>query len=357
MQSTILVTGGAGFIGSNFVRDWIASEQSAVVNLDKLTYAGNLASLAGLESDPRHVFVQGDVADPSLVFSLLEEHRPRAVVHFAAESHVDRSIAGPAPFVATNVVGTFTLLEAARDYWSRLASPDRERFRFLHVSTDEVYGDLAPDEAPFTERTRYAPSSPYAASKAGADHFVRAYHRTYGFPAIISNCSNNYGPYQLPEKLIPLTILNALARERLPVYGDGAQSRDWLHVADHCEALRSVLARAAPGATYNIGGNCERSNLDVVRSICAIVDELATDGAPHSKLIEFVGDRPGHDRRYAIDTSLVARDLGWQPRRTFEEGLRATVDWYLANREWVSRVTTGEHRRWIETHYRESRRA
>jgi dTDP-glucose 4,6-dehydratase len=276
-------------------------------------------------------------------------------VHFAAESHVDRSIAGPAPFVETNVVGTFTLLEAARDYCSRATAAERDAFRFLHVSTDEVYGALERDDPRFTERSRYAPSSPYAASKAAADHLVRAYQRTYGLPTLIGNCSNNYGPYQFPEKLIPLTILNALRGEKLPVYGDGAQVRDWLHVADHCEALRTILARAAPGATYNIGGECERTNLDVVRSICALLDEMNPDGAPHARLIEHVADRPGHDRRYAIDGSAIAREIGWRPRESFAHGLRSTIEWYTTHRDWVESVTSGEYRRWIDSHYRESR--
>ena len=357
MPSSILVTGGAGFIGSNFVRPWLACEDGALVNLDKLTYAGNLANLAGLENDPRHVFVRGDIADAALVASLLEEHRPRAIVHLAAESHVDRSIAGPAPFIQTNVVGTFTLLEAAREYVSRLPAPEREAFRFLHVSTDEVYGTLAPGDPPFSERSPFAPNSPYAASKAGADHLVRAYHRTYGLPTITTNCSNNYGPYQSPEKLIPLTILNAAAGKALPVYGDGAQVRDWLHVADHCSALRLALVRGAPGKTYPIGGNCERANIDVVRTICSILDELEPGGAPHERLIRFVTDRPGHDRRYAIDCSTAATDIGWSPRKSFAAALRSTVEWYLGHGEWVRHATSGEHSRWVESHYRESRLA
>ncbi|HEX2830013.1 MAG TPA: dTDP-glucose 4,6-dehydratase [Burkholderiales bacterium] len=357
MQPTILVTGGAGFIGSNFVRAWMAAETDTVVNLDKLTYAGNRASLADLDGDPRHVFVHGDIADATLVAQLLGQHRPRAIVHFAAESHVDRSISGPAPFVQTNVVGTFTLLEAAREYWSRAPSGERDAFRFLHVSTDEVYGSLAPDDRPFTERSRYAPNSPYAASKAGADHLVRSYRHTYGLPTLIGNCSNNYGPYQFPEKLIPLTIFNALRGGRIPVYGDGAQVRDWLHVSDHCAALRTMLAHAAPGATYNIGGNAERANLEVVRALCALVDAMRPEGAPRSRLIEHVADRPGHDRRYAIDGSAIARDLGWRPRVAFDEGLRATIEWYLANGAWVDSVTSGEYRRWIDVQYCVSRRA
>ena len=353
MQS-ILVTGGAGFIGSNFVRQWIACESGELVNLDKLTYAGNLGNLSDLEAEPRHVFAQGDIGDRELVSSLLERHRPRAIVHFAAESHVDRSISGPAPFIETNVVGTFTLLETAREYWSRLASPERETFRFLHVSTDEVYGTLQPDDPPFSERSQYSPNSPYAASKAAADHLVRAYHHTYGLPTITSNCSNNYGPYQFPEKLIPLTILNAIAGKTLPVYGDGGQVRDWLYVTEHCEALRLALARGKPGQTYTIGGNCERTNLDVVRSVCSILDELRPDGAPHERLIRFVADRPGHDRRYAIDGSTAAKEIDWSPRKSFAHGLRATIEWYLANGEWVQGVTSGEYRRWIDAHYRES---
>jgi dTDP-glucose 4,6-dehydratase len=353
MQS-ILVTGGAGFIGSNFVRQWITSETGELVNLDKLTYAGNLGNLSDLEGEPRHVFAHGDIGDRALVASLLERHRPRAIVHFAAESHVDRSIAGPAAFIETNVVGTFTLLEAAREYWSRLATPEREAFRFLHVSTDEVYGALQPDDPPFSERSQYAPNSPYAASKAAADHLVRAYHHTYGLPTITTNCSNNYGPYQFPEKLIPLTILNAVAGEALPIYGDGGQIRDWLHVADHCEALRAILAKGRLGQTYAIGGRCERSNIDLVRTLCAILDETQPAGAPHARLIRFVADRPGHDRRYAIDGSRTATEIGWTPRTEFIQGLRATIDWYLAHRDWLDHVTSGEYRSWVDMHYRTS---
>ena len=331
MEATILVTGGAGFIGSNFVRHWIAREDGTIVDLDKLTYAGSLANLTDLSNERRHVFVRGDVSDANLVASLLEQHRPRAMLHFAAESHVDRSIAGPADFVQTNLVGTFTLLEAARAYWTALPAGERDAFRFVHISTDEVYGSLAADAAPFTEASHYAPNSPYAASKAGADHLVRAYHRTYGLPTLTSNCSNNYGPYQYPEKLIPLTIVNACAGKPLPVYGDGRNVRDWLHVEDHCEALRVLLAKGSPGETYNIGGGAERANIDVVHAICRILDELRPSAAPHSKLVAYVEDRLGHDRRYAVDSSRMQRDLGWQPRRDFESGLRATVEWHVAH--------------------------
>ncbi len=342
----ILVTGGAGFIGSNFVRQWIAEERSPLVNLDKLTYAGNLDSLAEVEGHPRYAFVQGDIGDSPLVARLLAEHRPRAIVHFAAESHVDRSIDGPAAFVETNVVGTFRLLEAARRHWCGLPEPERAAFRFLHVSTDEVYGALGPS-GKFTETTPYAPNSPYSASKAASDHFVRAYHHTFGLPVLVTNCSNNYGPYQFPEKLIPLMILNALEGRPLPVYGDGQQVRDWLYVEDHCRAIRAVLARGTPGEVYNIGGDCERANLDVVRSICRIVDDLRP-GLPHApcwSLVTYVTDRPGHDRRYAIDASKIRGQLGWQPQECFESGLRRTVAWYLEHRDWVERITSGKYRR------------
>jgi len=343
---TILVTGGAGFIGSNFVRQWIGEEQSRVVNLDRLTYAGNLDSLAEIADDPRHVFVEGDICDGPLVSRLLEQYRPRAVVHFAAESHVDRSIDGPGAFVQTNVVGTFRLLEAARAYWSALPEPERSAFRFLHASTDEVYGSLGP-VGKFSEQTPYAPNSPYSASKAASDLFVRAYHHTYGLPVLVTNCSNNYGPYQFPEKLIPLMILNALEGKPLPVYGDGQQVRDWLYVEDHCRAVRVVLGRGTVGEVYNIGGDCERANLDVVRSICALVDELRPDlpHAPCSSLIRFVTDRPGHDRRYAIDAAKIQQQLGWRPRESFDSALRQTVQWYLDNGVWVERITSGKYRR------------
>ena len=345
-MTPILVTGGAGFIGSNFVRQWMEEEKTPVVNLDKLTYAGNLDSLAGVADSPLYLFVQGDVCDGPLVSRLLAEHRPRAVVNFAAESHVDRSIDGPAAFVETNVVGTFRLLEAARQYWSTLGEPQQSQFRFLHVSTDEVYGSLGPTGL-FSEETPYAPNSPYSASKAAADHFVRAYHHTYGLSAVVTNCSNNYGPYQFPEKLIPLMILNALEGKPLPVYGDGQQVRDWLYVEDHCRAIRTVLARGTPGEVYNIGGDCERANLDVVNTIAAIVDRLRPD-LPHrpcSSLVTFVTDRPGHDRRYAIDAGKIRRQLGWEPQENFQSGLERTVRWYIENRTWVERVTSGKYRR------------
>ena len=347
----ILVTGGAGFIGSNFVLDWLGAEGTPVVNLDKLTYAGNLRNLESLGSDARHVFVRGDIGDADLVARLLKEHRPRAIVHLAAESHVDRSIHGASQFVETNVAGTLALLDAAKAYWSALPPPEREHFRFLHVSTDEVFGSLGAADPAFSETSAYAPNSPYAASKAASDHLVRAYHHTYGLPTVTTNCSNNYGPFQFPEKLIPLVIVNALAGKPLPVYGDGRHVRDWLHVGDHCDALRAVLARGVPGATYNIGGRSERANIDVVRSICAILDTLHPDGAPHADLVEHVADRPGHDRRYAIDSTRIARELGWAPRERFETGLRSTVAWYLDHMDWVGSVTSGEYRSWMDAHY------
>jgi dTDP-glucose 4,6-dehydratase len=353
ISDAILVTGGAGFIGSNFVLEWLATEGTPVVNLDKLTYAGNPENLAALRGDARHLFVRGDVCDRALVRRLLAEHRPRAIVHFAAESHVDRSIRGPADFVQTNVLGTFALLEEARDYWSSLDAAAKERFRFVHVSTDEVYGSLGPADPPFTEATPYAPNSPYAASKAAADHFARAYHRTYGLPVIATNCSNNYGPYQFPEKLIPLAIVRALEGRPVPVYGEGANVRDWLYVADHCEAVRLALARGRPGETYNIGGGAERTNLEVVRAICAILDELRPGARPggHASLVTFVKDRPGHDFRYAMDASKIRRELGWRARESFETGLRKTVQWYLDHMDWVASVTSGEYRKWIRIHY------
>ncbi|HEY1602690.1 MAG TPA: dTDP-glucose 4,6-dehydratase [Pirellulales bacterium] len=345
-MSTVLVTGGAGFIGSCFVRQWLHEEADCIVNLDKLTYAGNLDSLEQVEDHPRHRFVQGDICDRATVARLLDEYQPRAIVNFAAESHVDRSIDGPAEFVQTNVVGTFQLLEAARAYWNDLPQREQARFRFLQVSTDEVYGSLG-KTGKFHETTPYAPNSPYSASKASCDHFVRAYHHTYGLPTLITNCSNNYGPYQFPEKLIPLMILNAIEGKPLPVYGDGQQVRDWLFVEDHCRAIRLVLAAASPGETYNIGGDCERANLAIVNAISELVDsrlpELAH--APCRSLITHVTDRPGHDRRYAIDASKIHRDLGWRPLQDFETGLALTVDWYLANRRWVERVTSGSYRR------------
>jgi dTDP-glucose 4,6-dehydratase len=347
----ILVTGGAGFIGSNFVLDWIANEDEPVVNLDKLTYAGNVANLAALAGDARHVFVKGDIADAALLATLFAQHKPRAVVHFAAESHVDRSIHGPAAFVQTNVVGTFELLEAARTHWNGLAADAKSAFRFLHVSTDEVYGSLSESAPAFTETTPYAPNSPYSASKAASDHLVRAYHHTYGMPVLTTNCSNNYGPYQFPEKLIPLMIANALEGKPLPVYGDGRQVRDWLYVKDHCEAIRAALARGRPGEVYNIGGNAERRNIDVVNAICATLQQLRPREGGYEKLITSVADRPGHDRRYAIDASKITHELGWKPRESFETGLAKTVRWYLDHAQWVAQVKSGEYRRWIETHY------
>lgn len=347
----ILVTGGAGFIGANFVLDWIAAEGASVLNLDKLTYAGNPANLAKLQDDSRYIFAHGDINDRALVSVLLQQHRPTAVVHFAAESHVDRSIHGPAAFVQTNVVGTFSLLEEVRVYWTSLPEPDRTRFRFLHVSTDEVYGSLDDTDPAFSESTAYAPNSPYAASKAGSDHLVRAYHHTYGLPTITTNCSNNYGPLQFPEKLIPLMILNALNGKPLPVYGDGKNVRDWLYVSDHCTGIRTALARGRPGETYNIGGNSEKNNLEVVHAVSAILDELHPAGAPHSKLITFVKDRPGHDRRYAIDATKIKRELGWEPTERFETGLRKTVEWYLTNDIWVQSVVSGDYRRWVDLNY------
>ncbi|HEX9301446.1 MAG TPA: dTDP-glucose 4,6-dehydratase [Casimicrobiaceae bacterium] len=346
----ILVTGGAGFIGANFVLDWLASCDEPVVNLDKLTYAGNLGNLASLRNDPRHVFVRGDIGERAQVEALLREHRPRAVVNFAAESHVDRSIHGPADFVATNVVGTFTLLETTRAWWAGLSETSRAEFRFLHVSTDEVYGSLGPDDPPFAETTPYAPNSPYSASKAASDHFVRAWQHTYGFPVLTTNCSNNYGPRQFPEKLIPLLIVNALAGKPLPVYGDGGNVRDWLFVADHCAAIRQVLAAGRIGETYNVGGNAEKTNLDVVATVCRILARLKP-GRDYAALVTFVKDRPGHDRRYAIDATKIRRELGWTPKETFESGLERTVRWYLDNGAWLAAVTSRDYRNWISLNY------
>lgn len=346
----ILVTGGAGFIGANFVLDWLGATDEPVVNLDKLTYAGNLANLASLKGDVRHIFAQGDIADRALVEQLLTQHRPQAIVNFAAESHVDRSIHGPAPFIETNVVGTFTLLDAARFFYAGLARQEQASFRFLHVSTDEVYGSLGPSGASFSETTAYAPNSPYAASKAAADHLVRAYHHTYGLPVLTTNCSNNYGPRQFPEKLIPLMIHHALAGKSLPVYGDGGNVRDWLYVGDHCAAIRAVLKRGRPGETYNIGGNAERTNLDVVRTMCRILGELRP-GADYSAQIAFVKDRPGHDRRYAIDATKIRGELDWAPRESFESGLKRTVRWYLDNTAWLAAVTSGEYLKWTALNY------
>ncbi len=348
----ILVTGGAGFIGGNFVLDWIAETGEPVVNLDKLTYAGNLETLKSLDGDTRHVFVQGDICDRELVDRLLAEHRPRAIVHFAAESHVDRSIHGPGEFMRTNVDGTFTLLEAARAYWGALEGEAKAAFRFHHVSTDEVYGSLAAHEAPFAETHAYEPNSPYSASKAASDHLVRAWFHTYGLPVVTTNCSNNYGPYHFPEKLIPLMIVNALAGKPLPIYGDGQNVRDWLYVKDHCSAIRAVLQNGRLGETYNIGGWNEKPNLDIVHTVCALLDELKPDAAgSYSRLITYVTDRPGHDRRYAIDARKVERELGWRPAETFETGIRKTVEWYLANPEWVANVQSGAYREWVSANY------
>ncbi len=349
----ILVTGGAGFIGANFVLDWLAQADEPVVNLDKLTYAGNPENLAGLRDDPRHVFVQGDINDRPLVAKLLARHRPRAIVHFAAESHVDRSINGPGEFIQTNINGTFSLLEEARAFWQGLAGADKAAFRFLHVSTDEVYGSLGPNDPPFAETTAYAPNSPYSASKAASDHLVRAYRHTYGLPTLTTNCSNNYGACQFPEKLIPLVLLNALNGKPLPIYGNGLNVRDWLYVGDHCAAIRAVLAGGRLGETYNIGGWNEKTNLDVVHTLCAILDELkpAANGQPYASLITYVKDRPGHDARYAIDARKIERELGWKPAETFDSGIRKTVAWYLANLGWVENVVSGEYQNWMATNY------
>ncbi|NMM36588.1 MAG: dTDP-glucose 4,6-dehydratase [Glaciimonas sp.] len=365
----ILVTGGAGFIGANFVLDWLAQSDEPVINLDKLTYAGNLNNLASLRDDPRHVFVKGDIGDTALVASLLATHQPRALLHFAAESHVDRSILGPAAFIETNVNGTFALLEAVRAYWGGLPEADKSAFRFLHVSTDEVYGTLGPDDAPFTETTAYAPNSPYSASKAASDHLVRAYHHTYGLPTLTTNCSNNYGPYHFPEKLIPLIITNARAGKALPIYGDGQQVRDWLYVSDHCAAIRRVLAAGCLGETYNIGGWNEMTNLDVVLTLCDILDVLEPKksesaspfagevgrevGSSYRDLITTVTDRPGHDRRYAIDAGKIERELGWKPTETFESGIRKTVQWYLGHQEWVRNVQSGDYLKWVARNYQQ----
>jgi dTDP-glucose 4,6-dehydratase len=349
-QQSILVTGGAGFIGSNFILHWLAQEGSRVVNLDKLTYAGNPANLAELSADDRYVFARGDINDAELVSDLLQRHQPGAIVHFAAESHVDRSIHNAQEFIRTNIEGTFQLLQAAREYWTGLAETEKQNFRFLHVSTDEVYGSLGPTDPAFTEKTPFAPNSPYAASKASADHLVRAFHHTYGLPTLTTNCSNNYGPYQFPEKLIPLMIHNATAGKPLPVYGDGLNVRDWLYVKDHCEAIRQVLSKGRVGQCYNIGGNSEKSNIDVIREICAVLSELKPGGG-YESLITYVKDRPGHDRRYAMDCTKIRNELGWMPRESFSSGLRKTVEWYLAHEEWISSVTSGAYREWINLHY------
>ena len=347
------MTGGAGFIGSNFILRWFEREQTPVVNLDKLTYAGNPGNLQSVSGSPNYRFVQGDIVDRKLVFDLLQKHQPRAIVHFAAESHVDRSIHGPDDFVRTNVNGTFSLLEEARAHWVNLPPEAKTAFRFLHVSTDEVYGSLAPNDPPFSETTAYAPNSPYAASKAASDHLVRACHHTFGLPVVTTNCSNNYGPYQFPEKLIPLAILHAIQGKPIPVYGDGQNVRDWLYVEDHCDAIRTVLARGRIGETYNIGGQNEKHNLEIVGMICTMLDELRPNDpvVPHEKLITFVQDRPGHDRRYAINAAKIEAELGWRPRHTFETGIRKTIEWYLAHGEWIQEVTSGSYRQWIATQY------
>ncbi len=349
----ILVTGGAGFIGSNFVLDWLGQSDEPVVNLDNLTYAGNRENLAALRDDRRHIFVKGDIGDSALVNALLVEHKPRAIVNFAAESHVDRSIHGPEDFIQTNIMGTFRLLEAVRAYWSALLPEAKKAFRFLHVSTDEVYGSLAKTDPAFTETHRYEPNSPYSASKAASDHLVRAYHHTYGLPVLTTNCSNNYGPYHFPEKLIPLMIVNALAGKPLPVYGDGMQVRDWLYVKDHCSAIRVVLAGGRAGEVYNIGGWNEKPNIDIVNTICALLDELRpnSNGQSYKGQISYVTDRPGHDRRYAIDAGKIERELGWKPVETFETGIAKTVQWYLDNQEWVGHVQSGAYRDWVQTNY------
>ena len=351
---TILVTGAAGFIGSNFVLDWLEQSNEPVVNLDLLTYAGNLENLKELEGDPRHQFIRGSIGDRSLVAKLLADTKPRAVINFAAESHVDRSIHGPGEFIQTNIVGTFNLLESVRGYWNDLPEAEKAAFRFLHVSTDEVYGSLSKEDPPFSEANQYEPNSPYSASKAASDHLVRAWHHTYGLPVVTTNCSNNYGPYHFPEKLIPLCILNALNGKPLPIYGDGQQIRDWLYVKDHCSAIRRVLEAGKLGETYNVGGWNEKANLDVVNTLCAILDELKprADGQSYATQITFVQDRPGHDRRYAIDARKLEKELGWKPQETFETGIKKTVQWYLDNQDWVNHVASGEYRNWVEKQYK-----
>ena len=350
---SVLITGGAGFIGANFVLDWVANSDEKIVNLDKLTYAGNLESLASLKNNPQHVFVQGDIGDVALLPKLLAEHQPRAVLNFAAESHVDRSIHGPGEFIETNIVGTFRLLESVRGYWHGLSEEVQTQFRFLHVSTDEVYGSLSPQDPAFTEHHQYEPNSPYSASKAASDHLVRAWHHTYGLPVVTTNCSNNYGPLHFPEKLIPLMIVNALAGKPLPVYGDGMQVRDWLYVKDHCSAIRRVLEGGRLGETYNVGGWNEKPNIEIVKTVCALLDELRprADGASYATQISYVKDRPGHDRRYAIDARKLEKDLGWKPAETFETGIRKTVAWYLENTEWVAHVQSGAYRDWVSKQY------
>lgn len=353
---TILVTGGAGFIGSNFVIDWLQETDETVVNLDKLTYAGNLGNLAALENDSRHIFIKGDIGDKAVLEECLRTHKPRAIINFAAESHVDRSIHGPEEFMQTNIIGTFRLLETVRGFWGEMSDEDKAAFRFLHVSTDEVYGSLAPDAPAFAETNRYEPNSPYSASKASSDHLIRAYHHTYGLPVLTTNCSNNYGPYQFPEKLIPLIIHNALTLKALPIYGDGQQIRDWLYVSDHCSAIRTVLAGGTPGEVYNIGGLNEKANIEIVHTLCDLLDSLSpvAGDAPVSgyrELITYVTDRPGHDRRYAINATKIESELGWQPAETFETGIRKTVLWYLDNPDWVEQIISGDYRQWVERHY------
>lgn len=347
----ILVTGGAGFIGANFILEWLSRIDESIVNFDKLTYAGNLQNLASLQDDARHIFVQGDICDSQKLKQLFDDYQPRAVIHFAAESHVDRSIHGPDDFIQTNIIGTFRLLEVARHYWSKLAGKAHYDFRFLHVSTDEVYGSLTPDDAAFTEKHSYSPNSPYSASKASSDHLVRAYHHTYGFPMLTTNCSNNYGPFQFPEKLIPLMIVNALAGKPLPIYGDGLQIRDWLYVKDHCNAILRVLEAGIPGETYNIGGWNEKPNIEIVHLICNLLNEFCP-GSYH-QLITYVTDRPGHDRRYAIDAGKIERELAWRPLETFETGISKTVQWYLEHKDWVANVQSGEYRKWMTMHYQQ----
>ena len=350
----VLITGGAGFIGANFVLDWVANTDEKIINLDKLTYAGNMASLASLQNNPQHVFVQGDIGDDKLLPKLLAEHQPRAVLNFAAESHVDRSIHGPGDFIETNIVGTFRLLESVRGYWQALAPEAQQQFRFLHVSTDEVYGSLSPQDPAFSENNKYEPNSPYSASKAASDHLVRAWHHTYGLPVLTTNCSNNYGPLHFPEKLIPLMIVNALAGKPLPVYGDGMQVRDWLYVKDHCSAIRRVLEGGQLGETYNVGGWNEKPNIEIVNTVCALLDEMRprSDGQSYATQITYVKDRPGHDRRYAIDARKLEKELGWKPAETFETGIRKTVAWYLDNAEWVANVQSGAYRDWVSKQYK-----
>jgi dTDP-glucose 4,6-dehydratase len=350
----ILVTGGAGFIGTNFILDWLTQSDEEIINLDNLTYAGNLENLAPLKDDKRHIFIKGDICDSTLIISLLTKYKPRAIINFAAESHVDRSIKKPEGFIQTNIVGTFRLLEATRAYWGALENMKKEKFRFLHISTDEVYGSLSSKEKAFDEDHRYEPNSPYSASKAASDHLIRAYHNTYGLPVLTTNCSNNYGPYQFPEKLIPLIIINALTNKPLPVYGDGQQIRDWLYVKDHCDAIRRVLEAGAPGETYNIGGWNEKPNIDIVHTICSLLDTLSphVDGKHYNEQITFVTDRPGHDRRYAINSNKIKRDLGWEPAETFETGIHKTVQWYLDSQSWIQNIQSGAYREWIDKNYK-----